>query len=60
MAKLKLTCVCGKLAQRSDRFDAYLCAECDVWLEGQCDDVACLLCHARPLKPSDCDELRID
>jgi hypothetical protein len=53
-------CRCGVRGKRSDRFDAYVCTDCDEWLERDCGDDECAFCSARPERPSDCNDLRID
>lgn len=35
-----------------ETYDAYLCPECDIWLEPLCDDHECPFCTAVPLRPS--------
>ncbi len=32
-------------------FDAFFCAECNVWLESNCPDPGCEFCKNRPDKP---------
>jgi hypothetical protein len=34
-----------------DRYDAYFCAECNLWLEGACTDHSCDYCRDRPARP---------
>jgi hypothetical protein len=34
-----------------DRYDAYFCAECNLWLEGACADPGCDYCRNRPASP---------
>ncbi len=36
---------------RNDRWDAYYCPRCLVWLEKQCGDPGCHMCVGRPEKP---------
>ena len=42
---------CGSPGERNERFDAYFCPKCDVWLERPCDDVTCAECRGRPERP---------
>ena len=42
---------CDRCRIYHDRFDAYFCAECNVWLEGACTDPGCQYCSNRPEKP---------
>lgn len=41
----------GSLLYR-DRYDAWFCCVCDLWLEECCGNVACSLCCERPAHPS--------
>ena len=47
---------CGKTAAYSEKYDAYFCDICDVWLEAPCSDVdhnECRFdCENRPDMPS--------
>ncbi len=56
MAKKKrypdcFTAGCTVQPIRSDRFDAYYCPTCLVWLERQCGFAECDYCGQRPEKP---------
>ena len=39
-----------------EKFDAYWCARCDVWLEEACTDATCEFCPGRPAHPSEVPE----
>ena len=34
-----------------DKFDAYFCAYCNLWLEKRCGDASCGYCASRPDRP---------
>lgn len=36
----------------SQKYDAYFCEKCDVWVESRCGDPDCEFCHKRPERPS--------
>lgn len=36
-----------------EKYDAYVCVECNIWLEDKCDDEDCLFCSNRPDEPSE-------
>ena len=38
---------------RFDKFDAYCCVVCNVWIEEKCLDPTCEYCSSRPLLPTD-------
>jgi hypothetical protein len=42
---------CKHPAERSERFDAYFCGRCGLWLEGACGDPKCGHCTDRPPEP---------
>jgi len=42
----------GHLVGRSERYDAYACAHCNIWLEPRCSDPECEFCADRPELPS--------
>lgn len=42
---------CGSENTYDATFDAYYCANCNEWLESQCDDPDCGYCRYRPEKP---------
>lgn len=42
---------CGKDGERNDRYDAYFCLGCNVWLESTCSDFSCEFCGSRPASP---------
>jgi hypothetical protein len=44
---------CEDTKQRSEKYDAYYCFECNVWLEDICSDRDCVYCKTRPLKPNE-------
>jgi hypothetical protein len=45
------------VVMRSDRFDAYACLQCNVWLRplSPCSDPDCCYCKDRPEKPCERD-----
>ena len=46
--------VCPKCASKQvyyEKFDAYFCPQCNVWLENHCSDAKCSYCKDRPAKP---------
>jgi hypothetical protein len=43
---------CGTDEQYSERYDAYFCPTCDIWLNDACDNPDCGFCVSRPEKPS--------
>ena len=43
--------LCSKPGIRNDKYDAYYCTNCVVWIEKQCDDVECIYCPNRPETP---------
>lgn len=36
----------------NDRYDAYYCAICNIWLEPLCDESDCPFCARIPLRPT--------
>lgn len=42
---------CGSWPRRNERYDAYYCPGCLVWLEPPCRDEKCEFCVDRPAKP---------
>jgi hypothetical protein len=48
----KITHNCVHPRQYSQKYDAYFCAKCDVWVESRCGDPDCEFCRGRPDKPS--------
>ena len=42
---------CKAPAIYHDKFDAYLCVYCNVWLEKKCGDPNCEYCPTRPESP---------
>lgn len=34
-----------------EKYDAYACLDCNIWLESGCDDKDCLFCSNRPKTP---------
>ena len=42
---------CDRLRIYYDRYDAYFCAECNLWLERACADPSCDYCCDRPATP---------
>ena len=48
---------CEDIKQYSDKYDAYYCNACNIWLEDKCDDPECEFCPKRPICPKDVNEL---
>ena len=42
---------CHSVVIYYDRYDAYFCAYCDIWLEKKCGDPSCVYCTKRPERP---------
>ena len=42
---------CNECRIYYDRYDAYFCAQCNVWLESDCADPGCDYCRDRPSMP---------
>src|SRR5690554_1120933 len=42
---------CQEPAIYYEPFDAFICAYCNIWLEGRCGDAECRYCENRPEKP---------
>lgn len=43
---------CQCLIAYNEKWDAYFCAHCNIWLEKKCEDPDCLFrCQQRPEKP---------
>lgn len=42
---------CQSLRVYYEKYDAYFCPQCDVWLEPKCNDPKCQFCAIRPDKP---------
>lgn len=40
------------MGTRSERYDAYYCIQCYVWIEERCSDESCYYCSSRPDRPS--------
>lgn len=43
--------ICNNFLIYSDKYDAYFCAYCNVWVEPKCGDPNCEYCKNRPDKP---------
>jgi hypothetical protein len=43
---------CNSERQYSNKYDAYYCELCNIWLEEKCEDEGCDFCVERPEKPS--------
>ena len=43
---------CKAPGERIDKWDAYACLKCNLWIEPGCDDPKCDFCADRPEKPS--------
>ena len=49
----RLKCGCHESSRRySEKYDAYYCANCNIWLEGICKSKSCSYCMDRPIKPT--------
>ena len=42
---------CRRIVVHVDRYDAFACPLCDVWLEPTCEDPTCSFCSTRPESP---------
>jgi len=42
---------CSFIVSYSEKFDAYYCERCNIWLEGKCVDPFCSACTSRPIRP---------
>jgi len=42
---------CHGRSERSEKYDAYFCGRCGLWLEGACGDPDCRYCPDRPPTP---------
>jgi hypothetical protein len=42
---------CNSQTVYSEKFDAYYCDQCNLWLEEKCIDPLCKLCKIRPIRP---------
>jgi hypothetical protein len=52
---------CGRVVSYSQRYDAYLCMPCNLWLEQQCSEPSCGFCAGRAKEPdglTDLDEAK--
>ena len=59
--RVKSVCsFCGGDCERSERFDAYLCAKCNKWIERACADKACEFCVERPEVPFSSSSITIE
>lgn len=43
---------CKNPGAYDEKFDAFLCVNCDCWLEKNCLEETCEFCSSRPEKPS--------
>lgn len=43
--------ICNRPQSRSDKYDAYYCKHCNIWLEPVCGNRNCEFCAARPRNP---------
>jgi len=49
---MKLKCGCPKENERySEKYDAFYCVSCFIWLEAKCKDKTCGYCKDRPKFP---------
>jgi hypothetical protein len=63
MKKIKCKNNCGNKPVRIDKYDAYACRSCNIWLERKCDDCEnklcpncnCIFCCNRPDTPENVD-----
>ncbi len=44
---------CCSSKKYNERYDAYFCSFCDVWIEEKCSDMDCEFCKDRPFRPSE-------
>jgi hypothetical protein len=51
-------CECGNKKSYSSEYDCFYCKNCNLWLEGKCDDEECEYCRARPPQPSDYEPIQ--
>ena len=42
---------CSTLAIHCEKYDAYYCKPCNIWLEERCIDPLCTACSKRPIRP---------
>lgn len=42
---------CNSNSFYSQKYDAYYCNECNIWLEPKCTDEGCQFCKNRPVRP---------
>lgn len=50
--KRKPVCTeCKCVGILSEKYDAYFCEHCNIWLESACPDSTCTYCKPRPSKP---------
>jgi len=50
---------CGLEISYSEKFDAYYCERCNIWLEEKCIDPLCSVCTIRTIRPIKKDKLKI-
>lgn len=43
--------ICNRPKERSEKYDAYFCKYCNIWLEGVCGNRNCEFCASRPRNP---------
>lgn len=43
--------MCRRQGIRSEKYDAYFCEHCNVWIEHFCYEKTCVTCAGRPSKP---------
>ena len=36
-----------------EKYDAYACLKCNMWLEQKCSDSTCIFCETRPVNPNE-------
>ena len=42
---------CKEIILYSEKYDAYYCGGCNIWLSLRCDDLFCTYCRKRPTRP---------
>ena len=43
----------GNQIKLDERYDAYYCDDCNIWIEPVCRDAECVYCKSRPAKPKE-------
>ena len=42
---------CKSEVSYNKKFDCFYCIKCNIWLEPICEDLFCMFCKKRPLRP---------